>query len=156
MGQVTRREAITLAAGAAVAVGATAGVAAAADRKKTKSKANQEKPVESKARPENYGPRELFAVVHADGTLKRGFHAVSAQRLGLGVYEVLFKRDVRRGAYLATIGGDSWGGTPPAGMIGVSGRATDPTGVVVCTYDDQGNQFDAGFHLLVICPDGFA
>jgi hypothetical protein len=153
MSRETRREAIKLAAGVAI-VGASAAVATGAPKKKPK--ANDEKPVPSKAIPENYGPREMFAVVDAQGTLRRGFHAVSAQRLSLGIYEVIFKRDVRRGAYLATLGGHSWGGLPPAGSIGVMGRASDPRGVVVRTSDGCGNQLDAGFHLLVICPDGYA
>ena len=153
MSTETRRDAIKLAAGAAI-VGASVAVATGAEKKKPK--ANDEKPVASKAIPESYGPREMFAVVDSEGTLRRGFHAVSAQRLSLGIYEVIFKRDVRRGAYLATLGGHSWGGLPAAGSIGVMGRASDPRGVIVRTSDGSGDQLDAGFHLLVICPDGYA
>jgi len=153
MGRETRREALKLAAGAAL-VGAAAGAASGAAGKK--SKVNDEKPVPSKAPPDSFGPRELFAVVDAEGNLQRGFHAASARRLSLGIYEVIFKRDVRRGAYLATLGGHSWGGLPAAGSIGVMGRATNPRGVVVRTTDGSGDPLDAGFHLLVICPDGYA
>jgi hypothetical protein len=126
-------------------------MAAAADGKK--SKVNSEKPVPSKAVPESYGPRELFAVVDGQGKLRRGLHVVSTKRLDVGTYEVIFKRDVRRGAYLATIGGHSWGGLPASATIGVMGRASDPRGVVVVT---NGGAIDAGFHLLVVCPDGYA
>ena len=150
MSRVTRRDAMRLAAGAAV-VGTSAAVAAAADGKK--SKVNSEKPVPSKAVPESYGPRELFAVVDGQGKLRRGFHAVSAKRLDVGMYEVIFNRDVRRGAYLATVGGHDWGGLPGSATIGVVGRATDPHGVLVVINDGA---MDAGFHLLVVCPDGYA
>jgi hypothetical protein len=153
MSGVTRRDALKLAAGAAV-VGTSVAVAAAADEKKPK--VNSEKPVPSKAGPESYGPRELFAVVDGQGKLRRGFHAVSAKRLDIGTYEVIFKRDVRRGVYLATPGGHSWGGFPPTAMIGVMGRASDPRGVLVITSANDGSQVDAGFHLLVLCPDGYA
>jgi hypothetical protein len=153
MSRQTRRDAIKLAAGAAI-VGASVTVATAAEKKK--SKVNQETPVDSKAVPENYGPREMFAVVDLNGNLRRGFHVLRATRLSLGIYEVIFKRDVRRGAYLATLGGHSWGGLPASGAIGVMGRANDPRGVVVVTSDGMGNQQDAGFHLLVVCPDGYA
>jgi hypothetical protein len=153
MSGVTRRQALKLAAGAAV-VGTSVAVASAADGKKPK--VNGEKPVPSKAVAESYGPRELFAVVDGEGNLRRGFHAVSAQRLDVGTYEVIFKRDVRRGVYLATPGGHSWGGFPPTAMIGVVGRASDPRGVLVITSDSDGDQVNAGFHLLVVCPDGYA
>jgi hypothetical protein len=139
-----------LAAGAAV-VGTSVAAASAADAEKPK--VNSEKPVPSKAVPESYGPREMFAVVDGQGKLQRGFHAISAKRLDVGMYEVIFNRDVRRGVYLATVGGHSWGGLPASATIGVMGRATDPRGVLVVI---SGGSIDSSFHLLVVCPDGYA
>jgi hypothetical protein len=152
MTPITRREALqlTAAAGAVTALGATAAA------QPPKGKANQEPPVPSQASAESHGPRELFAVVDQDGGLKRGLHAVAAKKLEIGVYEVTFNRDVRRGAYLATIGGASYGGLPPVGQIGVMGRVNNPRGVLVTTTNADGDPVDAGFHLLVICPEGFA
>jgi hypothetical protein len=36
------------------------------------------------------------------------------------------------------------------------GRASNPRAVFVFVSDMNGRQLSAGFHLLVICPEGFA
>jgi hypothetical protein len=36
------------------------------------------------------------------------------------------------------------------------GRATDPRGVLVYTTDQGGDPAATGFHLLVVCPEGYA
>jgi hypothetical protein len=154
MKSVTRREAIVAAAAGTTALAAAA--AGAADTPPKKKKHNTEPPVPSKAKPESVGPRELFAVVDRDGTLRRGLHAVSSQALENGVYEVIFNRDVRRGVYLATLGGHGFEGMPLMGSIAVVGRATDPRGVLVFITDLSGDQIGSGFHLLVVCPEGYA
>jgi len=155
MSSVSRRDAMRLmAAGGAGALTASAvGAAEPAQEKKTH---NTEAPVASRAKPDTYGPREMFAVVDAEGNLKRGLHAVSTKRLGLGVYEVVFARDVRRGVYLATPGGHGYEGLPMAATASVMGRATEPNGVLVYTIDLTGAPTGTGFHLLVVCPEGFA
>jgi hypothetical protein len=152
---VTRRQAIGLAA--ATGTGVVAGSAAkSAQVPKTQPKSNREPSVPSKATAENCGPREMFAVVDADGNLKRGLHAVSARSLEAGVYEVLFARDVRRGAYLVSTGGPGYEGVPLSAVASVMGRASDPRGVLVFTSDLTGAPQATGFHLLVICPEGYA
>jgi hypothetical protein len=98
----------------------------------------------------------LFAVVDWEGKLRRGLHAVSAKRLGLGYYEVVFDRDVRRGAYVATTGGYGYEGVPPSAIANVMGRASNPRAVFVYVSDLTGSPLAAGFHLVVICPEGFA
>jgi hypothetical protein len=154
MKSLTRRQALgVVATGTAVL---TATTTAAAQPAVKKPKANNEPPVPSKAKPESYGPRELFAVVDYDGTLKRGLHAVSARSLEVGVYEVIFARDVRRGVYLATPGGPGYEGVPLAAAASVMGRASDPHGVLVFTTDLTGAPLATGFHLLVVCPEGYA
>ncbi len=155
MKNVTRRDAMRLVAtsGAGALAASTAG---AAEPAQVKRKPNSEPAVASKATPESHGPRELFAVVDLDGTLKRGLHAVSSKRLDLGVYEVIFTRDVRRGVYLATPGGPGYEGTPLAAVASVMGRATEPRGVLVFTVDMTGAPLASGFHLLVVCPEGHA
>src|SRR5215471_8770408 len=44
----------------------------------------------------------FYAVVKADGTLARGFEAVSATRLGLGMYQVLYAHDITGSAFVGT------------------------------------------------------
>jgi hypothetical protein len=155
MRNVTRREVMQLVGTTGTAVVAAA-AATAADPAAQKLKTNSEPPVDSRARPDSYGPRELFAVVDMEGNLRRGLHAVSSRRLDVGVYEVIFNRDVRRGVYLATIGGHGYAGSPLAAIAAVMGRATEPRGVTVYTSSLTGDQLDSGFHLLVVCPEGHA
>jgi hypothetical protein len=38
----------------------------------------------------------------------------------------------------------------------VIGRATDPRGVLVYMSSLEGDPLACGFHLLVVCPEGFA
>jgi len=154
MKEVTRRQAIkVMTATGAVVLGSST---AAAEPQAQTQKPNSEPPVASKATSESYGPREMFAVVDADGTLKRGMHVVSATRLGLGTYEVIFVRDVRRGAYLATPGGHGYTGIPLPAAVSVTGRATDPRGVLVYITSMSADPQDTAFHLLVLCPEGYA
>jgi hypothetical protein len=142
------------AAAGTVALTATALGAAAPPPKG--AKANNEPPVESKAVAEGRGPGLLFAVVDAEGNLKRGLHAVSATNLGIGYYEVVFERDVRRGAYVATAGGPGYTGVPLAAIANVIGRASNPRAVFVYVSDMTGVPVGSGFHLVVLCPEGFA
>ena len=175
MNNMNRRDMVKLAA-AAGAAALTGPAAQAADppakkaagnpelvqRPKSKSnlantpKGNTEPVRESTTNAERYGPRELFAVVDADGILRRGMHVVSSQRLDLGLYEVIFNRDVRRGAYLVTPGGYGYSGIPLPAAATVAGRATDPRGVLVYITGLEGDPLASGFHLLVVCPEGFA
>jgi hypothetical protein len=155
MSTVSRRDAIKLAATAGAA--ALAASAAEADEAPSKNtKANNETPAESTATAESYGARELFAVVDWKGKLMRGLHAVSAKRLGVGYYEVVFDRDVRRGAYVATSGGHGYVGVPVAAVANVMGRADNPRAVFVFVSNMVGAPLSAGFHLVVVCPEGFA
>jgi hypothetical protein len=155
MKTVSRREAMKLAVTAgAGALAAEAASAPPAPPKKPK--VNSEPPVESTATAESNGARELFAVVDWKGKLVRGLHAVSARSLGVGYYEVVFDRDVRRGAYVATTGGHGYTGIPLAAIANVMGRANNPRAVFVFVSDLTGAPLAAAFHLVVICPEGFA
>jgi hypothetical protein len=155
MQNVTRRKAMQLigTTGAAVLVTSPLG---AAEQPGKKQKHNSEPTVASKAQPDSHGPREMFAVVDSEGTLRRGLHAVSSKRLDIGVYEVIFSRNVRRGVYLATPGGHGYAGVPLSATIAVMGRASDPRGVFFYTTNPQGDPLSTGFHLLVLCPEGYA
>lgn len=93
----------------------------------------------------------FWAVVDSDGTLDRGKSVVSTQRLSTGQYEVIFKKNVRRCAYLASIGLVGSEGVEDPGQISVVGRFTDERGVFIETTDSTGTNADRGFHLNVIC-----
>jgi hypothetical protein len=93
----------------------------------------------------------LYAVVDANGTLARGHKAVSAARLGTGTYEVVFRKDVRRCAYLATIGLSGSAGASLPGEITVVGRSGNDRGVFLTTHSSGGASADLGFHLAVHC-----
>jgi hypothetical protein len=97
--------------------------------------------------------RTMYAVVNADGTLARGRRAVSATRLGTGAYEVVFRKDVRKGAYVATIGLSGSAGSSLPGEITVVGRAGNDRGVFVTTHSSGGAAADLGFHLAVLGAD---
>lgn len=92
----------------------------------------------------------FYAVVRSDGTLARGFEAVSAANLGTGVYQVIFAHDITGSAYLGTLGLDIDSGESPSGQIAVVGRFDAANGVFVQTFDAAGNPADRGFHLAVL------
>jgi hypothetical protein len=94
--------------------------------------------------------KTAFAVVNGDGTLARGGGAASATKLGTGQYQVLFKRDVKKGAFLATIGLSADAGASPPGEIIVNLRAGTENGVFVQTSNSTGAQEDRSFHLAVV------
>ncbi len=156
MKPTTRREVLSVAAAAGAAALGVSMAAGQTQTKKPLPHANAGPAAPSKAGPDDHGPREMFAVVDSRGMLRRGMHVAGIAYLGTGLYEVLFKRDVRRGVYLATIGGCANEGLPPQGYVSVEGCAKDPRGVIVSTANAQGENVDLGFHLLVICPDGYA
>jgi hypothetical protein len=155
MNTLSRRDAMKMAASGGVAALAATAVAAS-DPAQDKPKVNNEPSVEGTTIAQRYGARQLFAVVDWDGTLKRGLHAVSARSLSVGYYEVVFDRDVRHGAYVATSGGPGFAGVPAAAVATVMGRASDPHAVLVCVSGMNGGPIAAGFHLIVICPEDFA
>jgi hypothetical protein len=94
--------------------------------------------------------QSFYAVVRSNGTLARGFEAVSAAHLGTGVYQVIFAHDITGSAYLGTLGLDTDSGESPAGQIAVVGRFDIANGVFVQTFDAAGNPADRGFHLAVL------
>lgn len=114
--------------------------------------------VQSRAAAASSGATVLSAVVSAEGTLIRGKHVISTSKVDIpdGAYEVIFDRDVRNGTYVATIGKTDAVGVEPSGEITVAGRFSDPRGVFVATNDSSGNFSDRSFHLIVVCPEGFA
>jgi hypothetical protein len=92
---------------------------------------------------------ELWAVVDPGGLLVRGNGVASSASVGSGTYEVIFKRNVTKCAYVATLGEPPLG-TPP-GEIAAAGRGGKPKGVFVATYNSAGTVTPRGFTLVVHC-----
>jgi hypothetical protein len=161
MDELSRRDAIKLTAAAGAAVLGTAVLTASENSHvelqvgadEHPNKGTEEKKATS---PFSMGMTTLFAVVDSNGTLCRSNSAISAHHLGTGQYEVIFNRNVRRGAYVASIGLCGSVGASPPGLITVVGRVSDVRGVFIETSDATGKLHDLAFHLIVITPEGFA
>ena len=92
-----------------------------------------------------------FAVVNAGGQQIRARGTTSASRTAEGRYQVIFDRDVRSCAYYATVGGPTAAAPPGNGEISVSALASNVNGVDVRTGNQNGNDENRPFHLLVLC-----
>ena len=90
------------------------------------------------------------AVVTGAGVLARQRGVTSATRTGVGRYQVIFNRDVRSCAYVATVG-DPGAAGPPQGQVTVGALASNVNGVNIRTESSQGNAQNKPFHLLVSC-----
>jgi hypothetical protein len=90
------------------------------------------------------------AVVSNAGGTVRARGATSSARIGPGVYEVIFDRDVRGCVYVATLGDESAAG-PGNGQVSVTSAPANVNGVRVRTRNSQGNDDDRSFHLIVSC-----
>jgi hypothetical protein len=93
----------------------------------------------------------LFAVVNSDGSLARGFGAVSSRILFTGQYEVVFNRNMTGCAFVATLGSSGSFTVPPSGEIAVAGRTDKVNAVFIATYGSGGAFANGGFHLAVHC-----
>lgn len=93
----------------------------------------------------------LFAVVNDNGTLARGFGAVSATRFQPGRYAVTFDRNVSNCAYVAAIGLSGSVGFSLPGEITVAGQFNNVNGVFITTNASGGADVDRGFQLAVHC-----
>jgi hypothetical protein len=90
------------------------------------------------------------AVVLGTGALVRGRGTSSAARTAEGRYQVIFDRDVRGCAYVATIG-DAGTAAPAAGLVETSSLNSNINGVSLRTQNSAGNPADRPFHLIVSC-----
>lgn len=95
-----------------------------------------------------------WAVVNGNGVLVRGKGLAAgdpAARTGEGIYHVIFNRDVRGCAYLATVGSPTVDAVPPNGQVHVASHPTNVNAVRVRTTNDAGVALNRSFHLAVIC-----
>jgi hypothetical protein len=95
----------------------------------------------------------FYAVVNSDGTLARSFPTshVTADRITTGQYEVIFKNDVTGCAYTASVGLSTTSGASSPGYATVVGRAGQPHGIFLETFNASGALADLGFHVQVTC-----
>jgi hypothetical protein len=93
----------------------------------------------------------LSATVNSAGSLQRNVGAVSATRLGLGQYELIFNQNILACGWEATIGSPAASGTEPTGEIALVNRAGNANGLFLTTFDSNGNPADRGFHASVEC-----
>jgi hypothetical protein len=92
-----------------------------------------------------------YSVVNANGQQVRGRGTTSAARTAEGRYQVIFDQDVRNCAYYATVGGPTAAPPPANGEISVSALASNINGVDIRTGNQNGNDANRAFHLLVLC-----
>jgi hypothetical protein len=100
--------------------------------------------------PDFVNSQRLSAEVSSAGALGANTGAVSAAQLGTGAYEVIFLRNVRNCAYVATMADHSL--NTLLGKASVIGLNSDPNGVLVATFSNFGVQVNRNFHLRVACP----
>jgi hypothetical protein len=93
-----------------------------------------------------------WAVIDPDGTVSRsGGGIVTATEDSTGTYTVIFNADVTECAYEATIGLSGTTASAFPGFATVVGRAEEPKGVFVQTFNSAGTLAEKGFHLAVFC-----
>jgi hypothetical protein len=91
-----------------------------------------------------------WAVVSASGQLIRSHNVTSVARTSSGRYQVVFNRDVRNCAYIASLGDPSASG-PSTGLIATSSLPSNVNGVAVRTAAPNGDAGNRSFHLIVPC-----
>jgi hypothetical protein len=100
------------------------------------------------------GPRLMWAVVNADGTLARSTAGVASSRSTTGQYAVTFPINVTNCAHLSGDGTAGNAGAAPVAIVGTSGLNSNAKGVFIATYSESNSSFglnDAAFHLVVVC-----
>jgi hypothetical protein len=91
----------------------------------------------------------LWAVVNSNGTLNRGSRVTSVGRIGGGVYEVIFNRDVSGCAYIGAVSDPGFGAA--FGFFSASKRGGQPNGIFIETTNSTGTVADQPFHVAVFC-----
>ena len=93
----------------------------------------------------------LWAVVNKDGVLQRaGCPGTTSAFVGTG-YQVLFHRNVRDCAYVASAGNAGSRDVPIPAVVSTVGRSGKVRGVFIGVVDLAGHAIKRGFHLIVEC-----
>ena len=98
-----------------------------------------------------WGSAQLFAVVNANGTRMRGKGDASSTKLGTGIYEIRFHRNIVQCAWQGTIGLGTMSGSTAPSFISVTGRAGTVNGVFVQTWNQSGVATDLPFNVYIDC-----
>jgi hypothetical protein len=94
----------------------------------------------------------MWAVVDNNGTLIRSKGVTSAQKIGTGMYQVVFNSDVTGCSYQATTGSAGNATTINLGQANVAQRINVANGVEVWTLNTTGAALtDRAFHVAVFC-----
>ena len=96
-------------------------------------------------------PARVFAVLNADGTLLRGRAVASVAKLGTGVYDVRFTRNISKCAWTGTVGRGGFSGSTGPAQITITGRAATTNGLFVTTFNGAGTSTDEPFAAVVLC-----
>jgi hypothetical protein len=102
------------------------------------------------ADPDFVNSQRLSAEVSSTGDLGVNTGAISASQLATGLYEVIFLRNVRDCAYVATMADHDL--NTLLGKASVTGLNSDPNGVLVATFSNFGATVNRNFHLRIACP----
>jgi hypothetical protein len=94
----------------------------------------------------------LWAVVDNNGTLIRSKGVTSAQKIGTGMYQVVFNSDVTGCGYVASTGSAGNATTITLGQASVAQRINVANAVEVWILNSAGNALaDRTFHVAVFC-----
>jgi hypothetical protein len=96
-------------------------------------------------------PARVFAVVNANGTKLRGRAVASVDKLGTGIYDVRFNRNISTCAWTGTVGLGTFSGSTGPAEITITGRAGTNNGLFVTTFNGTGTATDEPFITTVIC-----
>ncbi|SMH49384.1 hypothetical protein [Mesorhizobium australicum] len=98
-----------------------------------------------------WGSAQLFAVVNSNGTRMRGKGDASSTKLGTGIYEIRFYRNIVQCSWQGTIGLGTMSGSTAPSFISVTGRAGTNNGVFVQTWNQSGTPTDLPFGVYIDC-----
>ena len=96
-------------------------------------------------------PARVFAAVNADGTFARGKGISSVSKLGTGIYDVRFTRNISTCSWLGTVGLPGFSGSTGPAQITITGRAGTNNGLFVTTFNGSGAATDEPFMAVVVC-----
>jgi hypothetical protein len=99
--------------------------------------------------------KTMFAVVNADGTLRRGTAGTTSSLFAggfTGDYTVTFPRAVNGCAWVASITALVDGNNPIDGQIGVTAQSGTPNSLYVQGQNSAGTDAEVPFTVIVNCP----
>jgi len=93
----------------------------------------------------------VTAVVGPNGGEIRGIGLRSVGHPNPGVYIPRFNRNIKKCAWVGTVGRGGFSGTSGPGLVTITGRNGTNNALYVETYDVDGNLTNLPFHVIVVC-----